>query len=688
MRSFNSAQNQFRQVLPNNGLGLWESLSPPPCALQHCFLLLRFFPLPSATMTGRLSKEEWRKQKDLEAARKAGTAPAERDEEGNAINPHIPQFMAQAPWYVDTGRPSLKHQRKPEPTSKVPMEAWYVRGKKDTRAKKWEKGACENCGARTHKTKDCLERPRKRGAKWTNMGIAADDAAGPPPELSALDEDYDAKRDRWNGYDPNTYADVIDTYAAVDAERGRRREAELDAGVAGDAVTRKAAKKDKGKDKKEGDISDSDFSSDSDASEDEEKYAEKASMAGQKVDKEKRMTVRNLRIREDRAKYLYNLDPDSAYYDPKTRSMREAPDQHVRPEDAQYAGDNFVRASGDALKFQQMQLFAWQAEARGAPGHMQANPTVSEMQYRDFSQRRDKVAEHNRQSLLDRYGGAEHLAFNDGILPRELRQGQHEDYVEYTRTGQVARGRERARPSSKYQEDQLDVNHTAVWGSWYDVSSGQWGYACCHATIRGTYCTGKAGIEAAEMSSAGALLQAHAKRKALESDASAEKDGNGEQVRKRAKSSHSPSPAEEGSRRRRKSHRSRSSRSPEREGEEGEHRHRSHRHHHHRHRSQRDKDKERTENGTQRRDKADTGYVSRKHLGEGDVSSRLDRSKLTTALQDENRRQRGLPTQNAHKIGAAGAGNGIDVSEEQLEAYRMKKDVYDDPMRGYQDNAL
>lgn len=35
------------------------------------------------------------------------------------------------------------------------------------------------------------------------------------------------------------------------------------------------------------------------------------------------MSVRNLRIREDTAKYLRNLDPGSAFYDPKTRSMRK-----------------------------------------------------------------------------------------------------------------------------------------------------------------------------------------------------------------------------------------------------------------------------------------------------------------------------------------------------------------------------
>ncbi|KAL9982859.1 hypothetical protein ACROYT_G004968 [Oculina patagonica] len=60
-------------------------------------------------------------------------------------------------------------------------------------------------------------------------------------------------------------------------------------------------------------------------SEDEDKYADRADMPGQKFDTKRRTTVRNLRIREDTAKYLHNLDPNSAYYDPKTRSMRDNP---------------------------------------------------------------------------------------------------------------------------------------------------------------------------------------------------------------------------------------------------------------------------------------------------------------------------------------------------------------------------
>jgi hypothetical protein len=52
---------------------------------------------------------------------------------------------------------------------------------------------------------------------------------------------------------------------------------------------------------------------------------------------------------------------------------------------------------------------------------------------------------------------------------------------------------EKAVTKSKYEEDVKEGNHTSVWGSWYDRSTNNWGFACCHQCIRNSYCTGEAG---------------------------------------------------------------------------------------------------------------------------------------------------------------------------------------------------
>lgn len=58
-----------------------------------------------------------------------------------------------------------------------------------------------------------MDRPRKLGAKWTNKHIAPDE------KIETFELDYDGKRDRWNGYDPSTYARVIERYEARDEAR-------------------------------------------------------------------------------------------------------------------------------------------------------------------------------------------------------------------------------------------------------------------------------------------------------------------------------------------------------------------------------------------------------------------------------------------------------------------------------------
>ncbi|KAI5117762.1 hypothetical protein M0805_005193 [Coniferiporia weirii] len=452
--------------------------------------------MASSSAVGKVSREEFRRQKDLDAARKAGTAPAELDAEGRPINPHIPQYISQAPWYLDSGQPSLSHQRKSDKPVVSDIDKWYERGKKaGPAATKYRKGACENCGVMTHKRADCPERPRKKGARYTGRNIMADDV------VQDVAQSYDAKRDRWNGYDPAEHKRVYEEFAAIEAARQKLREEEIDKQTTTDlAAVRKVAKAGKG----EGDGGDPDFGSSDEEDGDEEKYADAADAVGQKLDTKTRITVRNLRIREDTAKYLINLDPESAYYDPKTRSMRDAPLREVPAEDAKFAGDNFFRYSGEAPDVQRLQLFAWQSAARGNDVHLNANPTQGEVLHKQYREKKEELRDTQKVGILAKYGGEQYLE----KAPKELLQGQTEEYVEYSRTGQVIKGREKAKAKSKYMEDVYINNHTSVWGSWYDLSSSQWGYACCQSVLHVSYCSGLAGIEAAKSSSAQNLLAA------------------------------------------------------------------------------------------------------------------------------------------------------------------------------------
>lgn len=173
----------------------------------------------------------------------------------------------------------------------------------------------------SHKKQDCLERPRKKGAKFTNKNIQADEV------IQEVAAGYAAKRDRWNGYDTADHKQVYEEYAAIESARQKLREEEIDNQTTTDlAAVRKVAKAGKKN-------HDPDFGSSDEEDDDEDKYADSADAVGQKLDAKTRITVRNLRIREDTAKYLVNLDPSSAYYDPKTRSMRDAPVENVPAED-------------------------------------------------------------------------------------------------------------------------------------------------------------------------------------------------------------------------------------------------------------------------------------------------------------------------------------------------------------------
>ena len=374
-------------------------------------------------------------------------------------NEYIPSFISKKPFYLesaDSENDYLEHQRLQ--TSTPDQSKWYDRGKRlGPAATKFRKGACENCGALTHKTKECLSRPRAKGARWTGKDIQADEV------VQDVELGWDAKRDRWNGYDAEQYRNVTEEWEELENLKKKLKggEAESD---------RQKVLTEDGEQRAEGE-------------EEEAKYAEESDMGRQQS-----TATRNLRIREDTAKYLLNLDLDSAKYDPKTRSMVDMGAQADQAA-ALVAEDNFMRASGDAAEFERAQKYAWESQERGDKNktHLQANPTSGEYFRRKEKQESDTKREAHRKMLLQKYGGEQHLQ------PSQLRDMavvENERYVEYDESGAI-KGIPKVEAKSKYSEDVFLNNHTSVWGSWW--SNFQWGYACCHSTIKNSYCTGEEG---------------------------------------------------------------------------------------------------------------------------------------------------------------------------------------------------
>jgi|TARA_B110000977_G_scaffold116566_1_gene150560 pre-mRNA-processing factor SLU7 len=241
------------------------------------------------------------------------------------------------------------------------------------------------------------------------------------------------------------------------------------------------------------------------------------------------MTVRNLRIREDTAKYLRNLDLGSAYYDPKTRSMRENPTPNGNPSDdfvaasgggggggshiSVFLGDNVNRGTGDAVGFERLMGHASDAFDAGAEVHANANPSAAELMYKQFREKKKAATIHTKGSILDKYGDASEQT----KAPEGLLLGQTETYTEYDQAGRALRGGEVVAQKSRYDEDVFDGNHTSVWGSFWH--RGLWGYACCRSVQKGAYCTGSKGIAASLAANDLMLQNLETRRAAKEKEA-------------------------------------------------------------------------------------------------------------------------------------------------------------------------
>lgn len=596
-----------------------------------------------------------KKSRELAEARQSGAvAPAVDIKTGAMINPHNPEFITKRPWYLGGGDagPSLDHQADQRLESeRVELSmgaADELLRKERTRIKdKQQKGKFEvgmwvealKNGKQPYQICQIIKLKKKkkefdikfedgtveRKVKIKPFGKARIRMTRTGNRTHKVDaeefgkETFDSKRDKYHGFDNESHMKHME-------DKFKKRE-ELR------QKYRSQTEKDNDKDKEklsddesdfddsdvEGDDSDDEFvQRDEDAKTFQSRLARQGGVGGAQM----KVTARNLRIREDTAKYLRNLDIGSAYYDPKSRSMRDNPNPEVAPEDAHFAGDNFARISGDAVGLAETQVFAWDAADKGkAVVHPQANPSEAELlKKREKSKLTDRKSS-QKKAVLDKYGGAEYLDGSDGLATeakkdasksaaeRKARFGVSVTQEEYTRDGRLIKGGvavKREALASKYQEDIFVNGHKVVWGSYFHVGAFRWGYGDDHSLIRNSYCTGENGRkvndEANEMkygtgvAGSAALAQAREMLKAI--------------------------PAAE------------------------------------------------------RKSAQNSKVAGSKLYGEADQNAEFDKSKLDAALQKVDKERD--PSGKKRKYNSVDAD--VDVTEEEMEAYRLRKEQKSDPM--------
>jgi len=193
----------------------------------------------------------------------------------------------------------LKHQKTssfaPSSTSGAPRATFtdhYKRGQAAAAGPaptKFLPGSCTNCGSTTHKVRDCLERPRAKGAALTGQNLAA------PDSITQLEFSYDAKRDRWAGYDTAEYSKVIRRFEQTEAERKKKKLAELDAAFQAEKEEEKRRKQEEEERKARGESEDAAAAA-SAAGAGGDDAAAAAAVAGDPVAEQLRLPLRPLRL--------------------------------------------------------------------------------------------------------------------------------------------------------------------------------------------------------------------------------------------------------------------------------------------------------------------------------------------------------------------------------------------------------
>ena len=74
-------------------------------------------------------------------------------------------------------------------------------------------------------------------------------------------------------------------------------------------------------------------------------------------------------------------------------------------DEVDYAGDNFVRVTGDTVEHARAQLFAWEAGFKGLDVQALAEPTKLEALKREYMTKKTELKDESKSKIFDKYGG-------------------------------------------------------------------------------------------------------------------------------------------------------------------------------------------------------------------------------------------------------------------------------------------
>ncbi|ODV79337.1 uncharacterized protein CANTADRAFT_6475 [Suhomyces tanzawaensis NRRL Y-17324] len=339
------------------------------------------------------------------------------------VNPYIPKYIAAKPWYQ---------------------------------------------GGTTDKEDDYLAHQRKNPEEIIDYSEAKagqgiqDEFDGNGEVRVKKNEDYVSKRDRWYGYELKQWESVLANWEDMNRKRRKKQQ------------------------QKGGESYDSD---------DTDYELELVELGLDR--KDLRTSIKEdpleqtIRDRQDVPSYIYNITSNPGNkirieYDPKSRLAKDLTKGFLNDD------TEFVRKQADdGISLTEVQRFAWEEDnkkkkqARADVGggdevpeanpdfNVEASPTLMMLKAKQHKDNLLMEASLKKQALKDKYGIANaperSLVKEIGIDQTPISDNDHN-------------GLKR----TIYAEDKYDLNHTAVFGSYYE--DGKWGYKCCRQTIRNVFC--------------------------------------------------------------------------------------------------------------------------------------------------------------------------------------------------------